>query len=318
MKNQLLHNRYRLVSPIGIGGAGVVYIAFDTKNAQKVAIKKVSIVSGGKLQLIEKEYRFLQKITHDNLIQAFEFFVLDDHAYIVFEYVYGKNLADIVVKNKHSVCLISQLAIANQIARGIEVLNTGGIIHRDIKPQNIMLDIRTGQVKIVDLGIARDIKDLGELKDDITGTYAYMSPEQTQGKISWTTDIFSLGVVLYQFFTWGDSSPFEEKNMYHTIEKIQSYNPIDICSVIDFASATSKQKRVYEEISQIIEKALYKCPEARWKSAGAIADMFFELHQKLLNEASENPEKYKITTSRQISPQLQNVLHSMRDHYKSI
>ncbi|WP_372366140.1 serine/threonine protein kinase [Candidatus Uabimicrobium sp. HlEnr_7] len=318
MKNHLLQDRYQLVSPIGSGGTGVVYIAFDMKTSQKVAIKKVQILCEDKLQSMQKEYNFLQRVEHINLVKAHQFFVVEDYAYIVLEYVYGKTLADILSKNKHSVCLISQLAIANQIARGVEVLNTGGIIHRDIKPQNIMLNIQTGEIKIVDLGIAKNAEDREALIDDITGTYAYMSPEQTRGKISWTTDIFSLGTVLYQFFIWGDTSPFETKNIYQTIERIQNYNPLDICSVLDFVHATNKQKQTYEQISQIVEKSLSKLPQFRWENAGIVADLFFDLHQKLLNDINDEPQNYKITTSRQISPQLQGMLHSMRNNYKSI
>lgn len=200
-------------------------------------------------------------------------------------------------------------------------MNMGGIIHRDIKPQNVMLNPQTGEVKIVDLGTAKNLsKALSSITTvgSVIGTCAYMSPEQTKGEVCWSTDIFSLGVLLYQFFTWSESSPFSTNNIYATIKKIRDESLIDLCNVIDIAEASPKQQIAYEKISEILSKALHKDSDVRWQNAGIIADLFNDIRMPLLGEAQENPHKYRIETGRQISPGLRKELESMRKAYSTI
>ncbi|BBM87591.1 serine/threonine-protein kinase [Candidatus Uabimicrobium amorphum] len=319
--SEILNNRYEVLSQIGIGGAGAIFTALDTFLGEKVAVKKIFLDDVDQIERLKRECFFLKTINHPNLVKAHEFFIENDQAYMVLEFIDGKSLDQIIHKNKHSMTLVGQLAIASQIARGIEVLNMGGIIHRDIKPQNIMFNTQTGEIKIVDLGTA---KNLNNLLSSITatgavvGTCSYMSPEQTKGQVTWTTDIFSLGVLLYQFFTWSDDSPFYTKSIYHTLKKIRHEEMIDICTLIDIGSITEKQQNAYEKISQILCKALQKDPDMRWENAGIMADMLNEIRQPLVNEAQQNPLKYRIETSRQISPRLRKELEQMRSEYTSI
>lgn len=319
--SELLNNRYEVISQVGIGGAGAIFTAFDTFLGEKVAIKKILLDDSEQIERLKRECLFLKIINHPNLVKAHEFFIENQRAYMVLEYIDGKSIDEIIYKNKHSMTLVGQLAIASQIARGIEVLNMGGIIHRDIKPQNIMFNTQTGEIKVVDLGTA---KNLNSLLTSITttgaviGTCAYMSPEQTKGQVTWTTDVFSLGVLLYQFFTWSDDSPFYTKSIYTTLKKIRHEDLVDICTLIDIGSMTEKQQRAYEKISEILCKALHKDPDMRWQHAGIIADMLNEIRQPLLSEAQQNPMKYRIETSRQISPGLRQELEKMRSEFSSL
>ena len=319
--SEVLNNRYEVISQVGIGGAGAIFTAFDTFLGEKVAIKKILLDDDDQIERLNRECLFLKIINHPNLVKAHEFFIEKDRAYMVLEYIDGKSIDEIIYKNKHSMTLVGQLAIASQIARGIEVLNMGGIIHRDIKPQNIMFNTQTGEIKVVDLGTA---KSLNSLLTSITatgavvGTCAYMSPEQTKGEVTWTTDVFSLGILLYQFFTWSDDSPFYTKSIYTTLKKIRHEELVDICTLIDIGSMTEKQQHAYEKISAILCKALHKDPDMRWQHAGIMADMFNDIRQPLLSEAQQNPLKYRIETSRQISPGLRQELEKMRSEFSSL
>ncbi|BBM87589.1 serine/threonine protein kinase [Candidatus Uabimicrobium amorphum] len=317
----LLNNRYEIISPVGIGGTGAVFTAIDASSGEKVAIKKILLDESEQIERLKRECLFLKTITHPNLVKAYEFFIENGRAYMILEYIDGKSLDEIIHKNKHSMTLVGQLAIASQIARGIEVLNVGGVIHRDIKPQNIMLNTQTGEVKIVDLGTAKNLNDVFSsltIKGSVVGTYSYMSPEQTSGKVAQTTDIFSLGILLHQFFTWSDDSPFHTKSVFHTFEKIRYEEVMDICKLINIDSMTQKQQHAYQKISEILCKALHKDPSMRWENAGIIADMFNEIRKPLVNEAQQNPLKYQIEISRQISPRLRKKLEQMRSEYSSI
>ncbi|WP_372365028.1 serine/threonine-protein kinase [Candidatus Uabimicrobium sp. HlEnr_7] len=321
MDNELINNRYEVISQIGLGGAGAIFQAYDTFLDRKVAIKKIFVDSHDQVERLKRECLFLQTIDHPNLVKAHEFFITNDRAYMVLEFIDGKSIDEIIVKNKYSMTLVGQLAIASQIARGIEVMNMGGIIHRDIKPQNVMLNPQTGEIKIVDLGTAKSLsKALSSITTagSVIGTCAYMSPEQTKGAVCWSTDIFSLGVLLYQFFTWSERSPFYTNNIYATIKKIRDEKLIDLCTVVDISEASPEQQIAYEKISEVLVKALHKDPDVRWQNAGVIADLFNDIRMPLLGEAQENPHKYRIETARQICPGLRKELESMRKTYSTI
>ncbi|BBM87590.1 serine/threonine-protein kinase [Candidatus Uabimicrobium amorphum] len=319
--SELISNRYEVLSQIGIGGSGAIFTAIDTFLGEKVAIKKILLDDDDQIERLKRECFFLQTVNHPNLVKAYEFFIENDRAYMVLEFINGRSLDNIIHKNKRSMTLVGQLAIASQIARGIEVLNMGGIIHRDIKPQNIMLNTQTGEIKVVDLGTAKNLTNEFSpltVRGAVVGTYCYMSPEQTNSKVTQTTDIFSLGILLHQFFTWSDDSPFYTKSIFHTLDKIRHEEVVDICELIDMDSVTEKQQQAYQKISKILKKALHKDPNMRWENAGTMADMFTEIRQPLLNEVQQNPLKYRIETSRQISPRLRKELQQMRSEYSSV
>jgi serine/threonine-protein kinase len=176
--------------------------------------------------------------------------------FIVMEYVQGIDLYDLLEKSGRLPYDVAAI-IAMQVARALDYVHYRGIVHRDIKPANIMI-ARTGGVKVMDFGIARDT-NLGDLTEAGTGigTPAYMSPEQVLGdKLDARSDIFSLGVVLYQMVT--GKKPFVEDEKKSAMHKIR---------LEKHESAKSVNAEIPRELNNIIDKCLEKQPRDRWRSA---------------------------------------------------
>lgn len=271
---------YYIHSTLGSGGMAHVFKAIHKKSQKTVAIKTLRTNSKKAQDRFMREYKFLSSIHHENLLRAYDIFQQNNQLYMVLEFVDGTSLKD-VFANGIKISLRDQLAIANKIARGIQILNMSGIIHRDIKPDNIMINLHNGAVKILDLGIGKDINH-GHTKNltlggEVIGTPMYLSPEQTNGQITATSDIFSLGIVLHQLFTGQPKSPFEKENVIQCMMAVSEETPPRIK---DFLDPTNPDMWLYEEISPIVEKALHKSPRHRWQDAGQIADCFANLHQK--------------------------------------
>ena len=271
---------YHIHSPLGSGGMAHVFKAIHKKTQKTVAIKTLRTQSQKAQDRFMREYKFLSSIQHENLLRAYDIFQQNNQLYMVLEFVEGTSLKDVFTSGIQ-ISLHDQLAIANKIARGIQILNMSGIIHRDIKPDNIMINLHNGTVKILDLGIGKDI-NRGHttnltLGGEVIGTPMYLSPEQTNGQITATSDIFSLGIVLHQLFTGQPKSPFEKENVIQCMMAVSDETPPRIK---DFIDPTNSDMWLYEEISPVVEKALHKSPQHRWQDAGQIADFFAHLHQK--------------------------------------
>ncbi|BBM85963.1 bifunctional serine/threonine-protein kinase/formylglycine-generating enzyme family protein [Candidatus Uabimicrobium amorphum] len=298
---------YRIMQELGSGAMGNVYQAIDTRSNKVVAIK--SIRSSGNQSHRDRfirEYKLLSIINHENLIRAYEFFEENGYLHMIIEYVEGASLEETLLK-KAPLNLSDKLAIANKICRGIEVLNTAGIIHRDIKPANIMINSAKGLTKILDLGIGKNIKQMGEnhltLDGQVLGTAMYLSPEQTKGKITATSDIFSVGTVLYQLFTDTCHSPFDRKGIFECFFAINSFSPLEIKDAVHL-----EPRWLYEEVSRVVAKAMEKDSNCRWQSAGQMAHIFEELHQKL-QHATQRMSSFHITA---VNPQLLHSLHAVK------
>ncbi|MBK6580221.1 MAG: serine/threonine protein kinase [Sandaracinaceae bacterium] len=195
---------YRVLSEVGAGGMAVVYKAIQEPLGRLVAIKalKSTIAMDSQFAVrFEREAHFMASLQHENILHVVDFVKDGNSMYIVMEYVQGIDLYDLL---ELSPVLPAEEAaiVALQIARALDYAHFRGIIHRDIKPANIMLS-HQGEVKLMDFGIARDDK-LSDLTETGTGlgTPSYMSPEQILGdKLDFRSDIFSVGIVLYQMVT---------------------------------------------------------------------------------------------------------------------
>ena len=298
---------YRILQELGSGAMGNVFKAIDTRTNKIVAIKciRASQNQSHRDRFI-REYKLLSSIDHENLIHAYELFEENDYLFMVLEYIDGASLED-TLSQKVSLSLSDKLAIANKICRGIEVLNLAGIVHRDIKPDNIMINSTQGRTKILDLGIGKNIKQGGTdltLEGEVLGTAMYLSPEQTKGKITATSDIFSVGIVLYQLFTNTHRSPFEKKGIFECFFAINTFSPPTIEDVM----CSQQPQWLYSEISKVVSKAMDKDSNRRWQSAGMMANAFAELHRKL-QSSSLQMGNFNITA---ISPQLLRSLNSVR------
>jgi serine/threonine-protein kinase len=208
-----LNGRYRLDAQIGAGGMSTVYRAFDATLERRVAIKLMhrEIASDSdQLERFRREARSVAQLSHPHIVGVIDAGEDDGRPYIVFEYVEGETLKD-RIRRMGRLPIDEAVAYAIEIARALGAAHARGIVHRDIKPQNVLID-EEGTAKVTDFGIARSLDEEGLTAEGrVLGTTDYVSPEQALGNpVSGQTDIYSLGVVLYEMLT-GDV-PFHGEN----------------------------------------------------------------------------------------------------------
>jgi tRNA A-37 threonylcarbamoyl transferase component Bud32 len=209
----LLNGRYRLDAQIGTGGMSTVYRAFDTVLERQVAIKLMHreiARDSGQLERFRREARAVAQLNHPHIVTVIDAGEDEAMPYIVFEYVEGETLKDRI--RRHGRLPISEaVAYAIEIARALGVAHERGIVHRDVKPQNVLVD-EEGSAKVTDFGIARTLDQEGLTADGrVLGTTDYVSPEQALGHaVNGQSDLYSLGVVLFEMLT-GDV-PFKGDN----------------------------------------------------------------------------------------------------------
>ena len=258
--------RYEVIGELGQGAMGVVYKARDPLIDREVAIKTINL-SLAMEERDEYEARFYQeakaagRLSHPNIVTIYDVGRSEDIAYIAMEYLHGRELRDIL--NETKLLPISEvLAIVIQVAQGLAYAHEHDIVHRDVKPSNVMI-VRDGHAKITDFGIARMASAAVRTQTGmVLGSPKYMSPEQVLGKeIDRRSDIFSLGVMLYEMLT--GQVPFIGENvnaiMYQTLNTIP-------------ATPSSANPAVPEMLDYILAKALAKDLDARYQNARDLAD----------------------------------------------
>jgi hypothetical protein len=208
-----LNGRYRLDAQIGAGGMSTVYRAFDTTLERPVAVKLMhrEIASDSdQLERFRREARSVAQLNAPHIVGVIDAGEEDGRPYIVFEYVEGETLKD-RIRRMGRLPIDEAIAYAIEIARALGAAHARGIVHRDIKPQNVLVD-EEGSAKVTDFGIARSLDEEGLTADGrVLGTTDYVSPEQALGHdVDGQSDIYSLGVVLYEMLT-GDV-PFHGEN----------------------------------------------------------------------------------------------------------
>ncbi|MGB5283529.1 MAG: serine/threonine-protein kinase [Polyangiales bacterium] len=254
----------RVLGEIGSGGMAVVYEAIQEPLNRRVAIKalKPSIAIDSQFaERFEREAHFMASLQHENILHVIDFVKDGRSMFIIMEYVDGIDLYDLLERSPRLPADIAAI-ITLQLARGLDYAHFRGIIHRDIKPANIMVSMQ-GDVKVMDFGIARHER-FGDLTETGTGlgTPSYMSPEQILGdKLDFRSDIFSVGIVLYQMLT--GRKPFVEDEARTVMQKIR----------LDRYEATKKLGvEVPRKLERIMARCLQKMPANRYPTTQALID----------------------------------------------
>src|SRR5215471_5073035 len=226
-------NRFEILQLLGEGGMGAVYKAHDRELEKDVALKliRAELASNPEiLQRFKQEIILARQVTHRNVIRIFDIGQADGHKYITMEYLEGRDLRG-VLREKGKLPPEEAAKIVLQICRALEAAHGEGVIHRDLKPQNIMLDAN-GRAYVMDFGIARSAYLPGMTQTGaLVGTPEYMSPEQAKGeKLDERSDLFSLGVILYELLI--GTSPYHSDTPLATLwrriqEKAKPLDEID-------------------------------------------------------------------------------------------
>ena len=274
--------RYQIIEELGKGGMGRVYKTHDNEIQEKVALKllKPEIASDARtVERFRNEIRLARKIAHRNVCRMYDLGEERGNRFITMEYVDGEDLKS-TIRRIGRLPIGKSIAIVSQICEGLEEAHRLGVVHRDLKPGNIMLD-RDGNARIMDFGIARSLKTKGITGAGIMiGTPEYMSPEQVDGKeTDPRSDIYSLGVILYEMVTgqmlFEGDSPFTV-GMKHKGEEPK--NPQDI------------NPQIPADLNALILKCLEKDKNNRYPGAGE------------LRSALEDIEKGMPTTEKTVAP----------------
>lgn len=252
-------NRYEIIEVLGKGGMGKVYKALDKEINEEVAIKFLKPEIAEDKSIIERfrnELKLARRIAHKNVCKMYHLAKEEKTPYITMEYVSGVSLKDFIQK-KGRLPEDEAIDIAQQICRGLSEAHELGVVHRDLKPQNIMIDTK-GSVKIMDFGIARSLMAKGVTQTGmIIGTPDYMSPEQAEGmEVDQRSDVYSLGVILYEMVT--GEVPFKGDSALSVAVKHKTERAPDPRELND---------QVTESLSAVILKCMEKEREKRYQSA---------------------------------------------------
>jgi HAMP domain-containing protein len=259
-------NRYEVQSVIGTGGMGVVLKARDRQLDEVVALKllksEVFAQDPAALERFKQELKLARIITHRHVVRTYDYSELDNYHVISMEYVKGITLKQLI-QQRGTLPLKIGLQIGKQICAGLDAAHEKGVVHRDIKPQNILLE-SGGDVKIMDFGIARVANMQGmTMTGTVMGTPDYMSPEQAQGlSIDHRTDVYSTGVVLYEVFcgqlpfTGDNALAVLNKHIYEQPTRPTEINPqlpVQLEQIVLTAMAKNVNQR-YQNISELYKE----------------------------------------------------------------
>ena len=287
--------RYQIQGVLGKGAMGMVYDGLDPGLNRRVAIKTILVKQLDEetarlySKRFEREVRAVARLNHRNIVQVYDFGTEGDVAYIVMEFIQGKELKDFFDANERF-DLKTTFHLMIELLEALDFAHDAGIIHRDVKPANIMVDAER-HAKLTDFGVARVIDPDGPQGEAtqtgaMVGTPAYMSPEQIQGQpIDHRTDIFSAGIILYQFLT--GQKPFEG-SQWALAKKIVQDDPVRPSAIV----------QVPPEIDRVVARALAKEPEKRYQTARGFAESL-----KRILEGKQPEDPNEVTDQAPVPPQ---------------
>jgi eukaryotic-like serine/threonine-protein kinase len=256
--NSLFDDRYRIVRRLGSGGMANVYLAEDQELGRRVAIKILNDRHAGDEQFVERfrrEAKNAAGLSHPNIVSIYDRGEAEGTYYIAMEYLDGRSLKELIVKRGPAPIGIA-VDYARQILAALRFAHRNGVVHRDIKPHNVLVDAE-GRVKVTDFGIARAGASQMTETGSIIGTAQYLSPEQARGaQVDQTSDLYSLGIVLYELLT--GTVPFTGDTPVEIAMKHLSAVP---------EPPSAKRPEVPPALDQVVLRALAKDPAQRYQSA---------------------------------------------------
>jgi serine/threonine protein kinase len=258
--------KYELVEKLGSGGFGTVYKGWDPTIERFVAIKTYETEGKELRARAAREVQLSANLLHENITTLYESAVENGVPYLVYELLSGQDLSALIAQREPRT-LGEKLQILVGIARGLDYAHKAGVVHRDIKPANIRI-LENGTVKIMDFGLAKAIGASADItkKGIAVGSSSYMAPEQICGDpLDGRTDIFSLGVLAYQLFSF--VSPFRHQRLFRLLEMIVKEEPEPLGDLApDLPSS----------LVAVVQRAMRKNPADRFSSAGELGEALTE------------------------------------------
>jgi eukaryotic-like serine/threonine-protein kinase len=284
--------RYQVIEELGHGGMGRVYKVFDNKIKEKIALKLIKPEIAADRETIERfsnELKLARKVRHKNVCGMFDIGEAEGAHFITMEYVPGEDLKT-MIRMSGMLGMGTVLSIGKQISDGLTEAHGQGVVHRDLKPTNIMID-KGGNVKIMDFGIARSLREKGITGASILiGTPEYMSPEQAEAKeVDQRSDIYSLGVVLYEMAT--GRVPFEGDTALSIAMKHKGEVP---------KNPKQLNLNIPNDLSGVILKCLEKDKSKRYQTSAEVHSELEKIEKGIPTTQRVVPEK-KTFTSREIT-----------------
>ena len=278
---QIIKDRYKILELLGEGGMAFVYKAEDKQLKRIVAIKTLKpnyVQQETFVERFKREAQTVANLNHPNIVQIFDWGI-EDEPFFVMEYIEGNTLTSIIAKKK-TISIGDILFIGAQVSDGLQAAHNRGLVHRDIKPGNIMIT-PSGKVKVTDFGIVSiqnedsDITKTGS----ILGTASYISPEQAQGKqVSVESDLYSLGTVMYELIA--GRPPFEGETPIATATKHLTEKPKKL---------SIYRKDIPKGLENAVLKLLHKYPKDRYKNAEDLRAVLLQQRRHLqMQETQEN------------------------------
>ncbi len=288
----VLAGRYQVIEELGHGGMGRVYKVYDQEVKAKLALKLIKpeiAADKGTIERFRNELKTARDISHRNICRMYDLGREAGNYFITMEYVSGEDLKSFI-KRARQLVAGTAIIIARQICDGLAEAHRVGVVHRDLKPGNIMID-KEGNAKIMDFGIARSLSAKGITGAGVMiGTPEYMSPEQVEGKeVDKRSDIYSLGIILYEMLT--GQVPFEGDTPFTVGVKQKGEAPKD---------PKSLNAQIPQDLSRLVLKCLEKDKERRYQSADALRAEL-EKVEKGIPTAERPVPKRKTSTARPLT-----------------
>ncbi|MCP4661789.1 MAG: protein kinase [bacterium] len=273
---------YRLRERLGVGGMGEVYRAYDERLDRWVAIKHIlpeKLTSSRAWQRLRREARAAARLNHPAIVRIYDLVQTNEGDWIVMELVEGRNLDRVL--REDPLRLGQALHLAREIAEGLAEAHAQGIVHRDLKTENIMVT-EEGHARILDFGLAKRLQPGSDdsvisVQGTIVGTGRAMSPEQARGEaLDHRSDLFSLGSLLFEMFA--GQTPFRGDNLIQVAARICSYQPPSMRAV---------NRKVPKEMSVLIDRLLEKSPALRPQSAAEVVATLASIAGTTISEAGD-------------------------------